>query len=221
MKVKINIETHAYAEEKLADEILDESLPDDIQSCGILGPEIIVPLRRNRKCNLDFEYTEQTILRDVVYAVLVRLDSLNHGVRVAFLKDGMRYWVDNWDANFKRVLTKHLDPYDTGEISVAAYVSLDAGTIEEEDGIRYYMNSHESGRHHEPHIHICDTSRQYEAVILIKSGDVISKCKFPPKLLKKAQRKVMDNQLFFLEQWNTLTDGIKVDINHYLGTIDY
>ena len=219
MKVIFNIETHAYAEERLADEILDESLPDDNQLCGILGPEIIVPLRRNRRCKLEFKFTEKTTLRDVLNAVLIRLDSLNHGVRVAFLKDGLRYWVDNLDANFQTVLTKYLDPDHAGEISVAAYVSLDAGTIDEEDGIRYYMNSRESGRHHEPHVHICDTSHEHEAVILIKDGRVIGE--FPSKLKKKALKRIMENQSFYLEQWNTLTDGIKIDINHFLGTINY
>ena len=219
MKITLRIETHAYVEEKLADEILDESLPDDIQSCGILGPEIIVPLRRNRNCKLDFEYTEKTTLRDVVYAVLERLDSLNHGIRIAFFKDGLRYWIENLDADFKTILSKYLDPHGIGEIFVAAYVSMDAGAIDEEDGVRYYMNSREAGRHHEPHVHICDTSRQYEAVILIKDGKVIGN--FPSKLLKKAKRKVMQNQAFFLEQWNVLTDGIKIDVNHYLGTIHY
>ena len=219
MKVTIHIETHAYVKEKLADEILDESLPDDIQSCGILGPEIIVPLRRNRKCQIEFEYTDKTTLRDVMYAVLERLDSVGHGVRVAFLKEGLRYWIESLDADFKTVLNKYLDTYGKNEIYVAAYVSLDAGTIEEEDGIRYYMNSREAGRHHEPHVHICDTSRQYEAVILIKDGKVIGD--FPSKLLKKAKQKVKENRAFFLEQWNALTDGIKIDVNKYLGTIHY
>ena len=93
MRVQIDIETHAYAEEKLVDEFLDENLPDDIQSWGILGPEIIVPLRRNRKCELSFAYTEKTTLGDLIYAVLERLDSLDHGVRIAFWKEGLRYWV--------------------------------------------------------------------------------------------------------------------------------
>lgn len=219
MKVILNIETHAYQEECLADEILDENLADDNQSCGILGPEIIVPLRRNRHCELNFEYTEKTTLGDVADAVLKRLDSLEHSVGVSFLKDGLRYWIEDRDANFKKVLTKYLDSDNAGMITVAVYVSLDAGAIEEEDGIRYYMNSREAGKHHEPHVHICDTSRQYEAVILIKSGKTIGE--FPPKLLKKAQRKVKDRQVFFLEQWNALTDGIKIDINHYLGLIHY
>lgn len=95
MRVIINIETHAYAEEKLADEILDGNLPDDIQSCGILGSEIIVPLRRNRNCELCFEYTEETTLGDLIHAVWERLDSLNYGVRIAFWKDGLRYWIES------------------------------------------------------------------------------------------------------------------------------
>ena len=219
MKVILNIETHAYQEEYLVDEILDQNLADDNQSCGILGSEIIVPLRRNRHCELNYEYTEKTTLGDVADAVLERLDSLDHGVRVSFLKDGLRYWIEDKDANFKKVLTKYLDSYNTGMITVAVYVSLNAGVIEEEDGIRYYMNSREAGKHHEPHVHICDTSHQHEAVILIKSGKTIGK--FPSKLLKKAQKNVVDRQVFFLEQWNVLTDGIKIDINHYLGLIHY
>lgn len=47
MRVTLNIEIHAYAKERLRDEILDEQLPDNIESCGIVGPEVIVPLRRN------------------------------------------------------------------------------------------------------------------------------------------------------------------------------
>lgn len=219
MTITLKIETHAYVEERLYDEILDENLPDDIQSCGIAGPEIIVPLRRNRFCEMVFGYISSTTIGEVCYAVLHRLNSLNHGVRVAFLYDGKRFWIDNLNANFEDVLKKYLDPNNTGILHVGAYISLDAGTIEEEDGIRYYMNSRERGKHHEAHVHICDTGRKYEAVVIIKDGRVIGD--IPSKLAKKARKKVLENQTFFLENWNALTDGLRVDVNHFLGTIHY
>ena len=99
------------------------------------------------------------------------------------------------------------------------YVSMDAGAICEEDGIRYYMNSRERGKHHEPHIHLIALDSWKEAVIIIKTREVIGD--FPSKLIKKARKKVEQDERFFLEQWNVLTDGLKVDINRYFGLINY
>lgn len=108
-----------------------------------------------------------------------------------------------------------MDTKNSGSICVAVYVSGDAGSICEEDGIRYYMNSRERGKHHEPHIHLRALDSCEEAVIIIKTGEIIGK--FSGRLIKKARKKVAENKKFFLEQWNALTDGLKVDINHYLG----
>lgn len=223
MKTILKITSHVYEEDRLRDEMLDESLGDDIASCGIIGPEIILPLRRNRNPQILFEYTEKTTIRDVVNAVynefgFLELDEI-FWPRIAFLYSGVRYWIDNIDANFQTVVDKHLDPGKTGSIYVAVYVSGNAGSICEEDGIRYYMNSRERGKHHEPHIHLRSLDSCEEAVIIIKTREIIGD--FPRKLIKKARKKVQKEERFFLEQWNTLTDGLKVDINHYLGLINY
>ena len=223
MKINISIETHVFAEEKLQDEVLDEILADDIDSCGIVGPEIIVPLRRNRNPKIVFEYTEKTTLRNVVDAIYDEFGflELDKAFRppVAFFVEKLRYWIDDSDANFLKVLDKHLDANNTGEIYAGVYVSADAGCICEEDGIRYYMNSRERGKHNEPHIHLRSVDSCQEAVIIIKTQKVVGK--FPRKLIKKAKNKVKLEEKFFLEQWNILTDGLRVDINRYLGLIDY
>lgn len=99
-----------------------------------------------------------------------------------FLKDGLRYWIENPNANLKTIIAKHLGSYDTRRIFVAAYVSMDAGSTEE-DWIL---------------VCIYNTSCQYEAAIWIKNGRVIGN--FPAKLLKKAEGKVLKNQVFFLEK---------------------
>ena len=223
MNTIIKIESHVYSEERLRDEMLDESLGDDIDSCGIVGPDIILPLRKSRCPELLFEYTENTTIRDVADAVCDEFGFIDledaYYPRIAFFAGNIRYWIDNFDTSFKTVLDKHLDPEKRGSIRVAVYVSADAGSIFEEDGIRYYMNSRERGRHHEPHIHLHSLDSCEEAVIFIKTGKIIGN--FPRKLIKKTRKRVAENKRFFLEQWNALTDGLRVDINHYLGLIDY
>lgn len=223
MKILLVIETHVYAEDRLRDEMLEESLGDDIETCGIIGPDIIFPLRKNRTPRIVLEYTENTTIRDVVNAIynefgFAELDAVLLP-RISFLKAGLRYWIDDFNASFQPLVEKYLDPKNTGEVFVAAYVSSDAGRICEEDGIRYFMNSRERGKHHEPHIHLLALDSCDEAVIIIKTREVIGD--FPRKLIKKARKKVEQNERFFLEQWNVLTDGLKVDINRYFGLINY
>ena len=223
MKTLLVIETHVYEEDHLRDEILEASLGDDIESCGIIGPETILPLRRNRNPQIALEYTESTTVRDVVNEVykvfgFVELDTMLLP-RIAFLRDELRYWIDDLDARFQPLVEKYLDPQNIGEVYVAAYVSGNAGRICEEDGIRYFMNSRERGKHHEPHIHLLALDSCEEAVIIIKTREIIGD--FPRKLIKKARKKVEKNERFFLEQWNVLTDGLKVDINRYFGLINY
>ena len=223
MKILLQIETHVYEEDHLRDEILEASLGDDVDSCGIIGPETIFPLRRNRTPKVLFEYTGITTVQDVVDAVYDTFGYAEQDTvvlpQIAFLRGDVRYWIDDIDANFENLVEQHLDPQKVGVIHIGAYVSANAGNICEEDGIRYFMNSRERGKHHEPHIHILALDSCKEAVIIIKTREVIGD--FPGKLIKKARKKVEKNERFFLEQWNVLTDGLKVDINRYFGLINY
>lgn len=223
MRTLLIIETHVYEEDRLRDEMLEESLGDDIETCGIIGPETILPLRKNRNPRIALEYTETTTIRDVVNAIYNEFGFVEPDTvllpRIAFLREELRYWIDNLDARFQPLVEKYLDTQNTGEVHVSAYVSGDAGRICEEDGIRYFMNSRERGKHHEPHIHLLALDSCEEAVIIIKTREIIGD--FPRKLIKKARKKVEKNERFFLEQWNVLTDGLKVDINRYFGLINY
>ena len=220
MRVTIKIESHAFVDEHLCDEILDPTLPDDPDSCGVAGAEIIIPLRRNRTAEFEFCYTEETTLGDVVHAILEKYHLLNCGIRVSFYSHEVRYWVVDSNANFKVTLEKYLDPSSKGEIRTAIFVSLDAGTVCNDGQLRYIVNSREAGKHHQPHVHVCTPSHDYEAAISILDGCVLAGA-LPPKLLRKAQQKVINDRLFFINCWNTLSDGLRVDVNHYLGLIQY
>ena len=80
--------------------------------------------------------------------------------------------------------------------------------------------SHESGSHNKPHVHVRDTQYRYNASVSLDDGEVIVG-NLPKKLAKLAKKKVLSDQEFFYNCWNTMTDGLKVDINHHYKIIGY
>lgn len=220
MKNVFLIEAHIYAEERLNDNLLDSNLPNDPQSCGILGPEIVLPLRKNRYCELEFEYTEKTTLKEVKEAVLRRLESTTSPVKIAFFNDEERYWIGDINACFDELIAKYLDSGRSGRIRVGAYVSADAGLMCQEGNLRFYMHSREAGKHNRPHVHVRTTSYEYEASIDIENGKVLAG-ELPGKLLRCAKKKILSERAYFMKCWNEMTDGLCPDINRHLGYIKY
>lgn len=214
MEVKLIIEIHTYCEESLCDEVLDF---DSDLSC-VLEPEDLLLLRKNRKCQLLYKYSEITTLKDVIDTITCRIQF--EYAHIAFLSKNERFFSDDDDANFNMLVKKYLDPNNEGEINVQALVCLDAGDICREDGLRYYMYSHEAGKHHKPHVHVSDTSHQYEASLALSDGSILDGY-LPRKLLKKAQEKIDSDRNRFEEWWCTKTDGLSPDINRHYGYIDF
>lgn len=223
MQTIISVKTHAYKDNRSYDKILNRKLGTEAESCGIVGPELVLPLRKNRKLQIAFSYNEKTTIRDVVNEIYRGFGfdkkELICMPRVAFFCGKIRYWIEDIDANFQTIVKKYLDVKKRGKIRAALYISFNSGAIYEKEGIRYYMNSRERGKHHEPHVHVCTTDLSHQAVIIIKTQEVIGD--FPEKLKTKVRKRIKKDERFFLEQWNALTDGLKVDINRYYGIDKY
>lgn len=134
--------------------------------------------------------------------------------------DDERYYIDNDGQNFSELLEKYLDPNHTGTIVVGILVSCNAGDVGGVWPLRFYVRSRESGSHHEAHIHVSDIGHQHEAAVRISDGEVIAG-KLPRKLAKLAKESILADQEYFYKCWNTMTDGLKVDINHHYGYIQY
>lgn len=100
-------------------------------------------------------------------------------------------------------------------LQVFLVLSNQAGTIWNNDGLRYYMNSKETGSHHIPHVHV-DYKNESTASISLINGEVLVG-KLPSKILKKAKKQVTDNREFLLQCWEKYTDGFRVNINHSFG----
>ena len=222
MEICFKIEVHFYLAEQLFDEILD----DDFDSRGILGPELILPLRKNRNCTLQYQYTMATTIGEAIQAIIQRVEGANTENYVVsddcvnFLHGTERYQIADTALNLRNLIEKYLDSHKTGNIRVQILNCADAGGICYEDGIRYYMHSHEAGKHNEPHVHVEDTGHNYEASIALSDGRILAG-EFPRKLLKKAQKKIYEDNAYFFECWQAKTDGLIPDINHHYGYIKY
>lgn len=94
-------------------------------------------------------------------------------------------------------------------------LSNQAGDIWVEDGLRYYMHSKEAGRHNLPHIHV-DYKHECSATISLYDGKMVDG-DMPRRVMKRASKKIMDNQRYLMECWNKLTDGLRIDLNVYFG----
>ena len=105
------------------------------------------------------------------------------------------------------------------DISKALHIffvlSNQAGDIWVEDGLRYYMHSKEAGRHNLPHIHV-DYKHECSATISLYDGKMVDG-DMPRRVMKRASKKIMDNQRYLMECWNKLTDGLRIDLNVYFG----
>ena len=95
--------------------------------------------------------------------------------------------------------------------------SNQAGTIWNKDGLRYFMHSKETGNHNEPHIHV-EYKHEDSVTICIHDGRVLAG-EIPTKKLKVATKRIADNKAFLLKQWNEKTDGLRVNLDHYLGAL--
>lgn len=221
MQIHFKIEPHIYAEEELHDEFLE-----DDYSCGIMGPEVVLPLRRNKNTIILFEYSQDSCIKDALDAIIQVLhqkseeEFFRNAYHIYFVCKDKRYCVYDMNANFQRVLERYLDPEMTGTVIVQVFASADAGTVCDDEGLRYFMHTHENGKHNEPHVHVRDTGYQYEASLAISDGRILAG-DLPRKLLKKAQRKVLSEQPYFYQCWNTMTDGLQVDINKHFKIITY
>ena len=220
MELEITLEIHAYADEQLCDKYFDNP-----PFYSINGPEIMEPLSRNRNHHFKIEYYNNSSIGDILNAVACEVwgdrgKPAIGSVTYAFLYAGERYFVNDPSASFCKILNKYIDPNDTGKILVGILVSCNAGAVAYDPPLRYFVNSHEFGKHHEPHVHVRDNGYEHEASIRISDGEIMAG-ELPSKLAKKARKMVLSNQEFFYNCWNTLTDGLRVDANHHLGCINY
>lgn len=118
--------------------------------------------------------------------------------------------------NYDTLLQKLEDEFGKREIYDMFFVfSALQGDVWREGQIRYYMQSSEAGSHNTPHVHV-NIAHTASASISIIDGTILAG-KIPQKYKSEITQKVRRNREYLIQCWNTMTDGINVDINYGMG----
>ena len=162
-----------------------------------------------------FFYDENTTIRDVLIKISRRLKSsfekrghctsLNWNSDMYLFSGFKLFYNNDWCYIFD-LNTKIFDVVKTAGNSLVLliYVYVDkGGGIFDAEGIHFFMNSKESGKHHLPHVHV---SYQGEEASISLDGKVLAGG-INKKKQKVAIRIINNNKADFLFKWNTLTDG--------------
>ena len=226
MDYTFHITVHVYAEERLNDNILTLHS----RNYGILGKEIIAPLRKiNGKEYCLKDVSSKFSVNELWNWIDLKLygknskgnsNTLNFNIKEKYLLfNQLRYTVENPQIPLHYYLDK-MGVSESETINIQLLVNADAGTVFEDDGIRYYMYSKEAGTHNAPHVHV-DIRHEVSGSFSLIDGKQLSDGKISKKDKKKIEKVINDNKKKFLNYWNQHTDGLTVDLNQALGLIQY
>lgn len=226
-----HITVHVYAEEKLADEVLVLNS----ENYGIVGKEIIAPLRKinGKECcieNVDESFKVKELwdwIDDKLYGSSFKTESNDtidfvHEYNIVekyLIFNNLRYTVEDINKPLFYYLRK-MEVSEKEKIEIHLMVNSDAGTIFQDDGIRYYMHSKESGKHNIPHVHV-DIRHDNSGTFSLIDGKQLTDGKIKQSDLKKINNMIKSKQEELVKYWNEHTDGLTVDLNQALGIIQY
>lgn len=228
MKLEIHFVVHVYSEDRIIDNVL---LPHN-KNYGINGKEIIAPLRKINGESIEISINKAFTVHDlwdiIDYKLYkVKRDYYQHDylfykfccVHKYLVFNNLRYYIEDIDKPLVFFLKK-MQKEKQNSIDIQILVNSNAGTVFKDDGIRYYMNSKEQGKHNIPHIHV-DIKHEYFAVFSLIDGKQLSGDKLKKVYIKKIKEKIFDNKHQLLVYWNEHTDGLTVDLNQAFGIIDF
>lgn len=227
----IRVTIHVYADEKLVDEVLVLHS----KNYGIVGKEIIVPLRKSNGKEYCIENVQKTFtvadLWDWIEYKLYGGDlEPENNVTFRFVQEynvlekylmfnGLRYTIEDINIPLIDYLYK-MGVSENEKLNVQILVSSNAGTVFKDDGIRYYMYSKEYGQHNVPHVHV-DIRHEVSGSFSIIDGSLLSGEGIKKRDVSKIKKTIEKRKKELLHYWNEHTDGLTVDLNQALGIIQY
>lgn len=90
-------------------------------------------------------------------------------------------------------------------------------------GVTFRLNSRESGSHHVPHVHVSYKHGPEFSVSLVDGRILAGESeygKIPSRVRRTINERICQNRKELLRDWNSLTDGIRVDVDALLGQVD-
>ena len=170
----------------------------------------------------EIEYDEKTTIRQILNFLINGLKEyyINHNSVEEMFKDYFLKSRFNIIINKKNIQIYDLDMrvymilkyIQKQEIDMSFILEPGGGfdALEQYNGIKYIMKTHEQGRHNNPHIHVRYSGE--EIIVNIINGQVIEG-KMNAKKKKEAIQRIMQNKEELLLLWNTRTDGTPYEVN--------
>lgn len=231
MNYTFHITVHVYVEDRLDDAILKLHS----KNYGIPGKRITAPLRKiNGKeyCikNVQNTFSVEELWKSIDFKLYGNCSKDEENSILQFFQDGdivekylifnnLRYTVE--DTNKPLIYYLHrMGMSETEIINIQLLINANAGDVFKDDGIRYYMNSRETGKHNIPHVHV-DIRHEASGSFSIIDGKKLVGRNIRRKDERKIQKVIMDKKADFIKYWNEHTDGLTVDMNQALGLIQY
>ena len=230
MEFEVHVTVHVYAEERLDDKVL---IPHS-KRYGILGKDFIGPLRKinGRIIKVSSDNSDYSVadLWDYLYYRIFgnsgceRVDLMTFMHTDAYIEkyllfNGFRYSITKLEQPLLWCL-RRMGINQNGIVEVELLANSDAGTVYEDDGIRYSFHSREAGKHSEAHVHV-DIKDEESGSFSLIDGRQLTKKPIKRKYVNKIQSVISENREAFLKYWNEHTDGLIVDLNQALGIIKY
>ena len=214
--LKVKLDIHLFAEGKTCDELLS----DKLLGHGTNPPFVVKPLIKANGQTIYIKYNETTTIGSFNEMLFQSVwgniwEDVLPNLIIYYYVDGMRVEIQDNAISLSRLLNSYLDREKSGHINVSIFVSEDAGQIDDDGKLQYYIRSHEAGKHKIPHVHVNVSGNKYEEPISIINGDpLVKNPKMPRKYLKQAKKHILDNKSKFMLAWNAKTDGLDIDLNN-------
>ncbi len=217
---RIHVTVHVYVEDHLADEVLIKHS----RSYGIHGKEIVIPLRRINNKTIRLKTSNSFTVEELWDKINAHLSRRGRIYSSTYYEkylvfNNLRYSIENKDKPLHYYLQR-MKVDDNGLVEVQLLLNMDAGEVLDDDGIRYYIHSKESGKHHKPHVHV-DIRHEKSAVFSLLDGEQLDGDKIKKKDITKIQNRLEERREELLKYWNEHTDGLTVDLNQALNLIHY
>ena len=110
-----------------------------------------------------------------------------------------------------------LDVSDTVELLFL--FPADAGQVfrNEDAGYDYRFHSHERCHHNEPHLHV--TFKHEESGTFMLRDGSMRDGNMREGRQSFVRKKIMKNQSYLMSEWNRQTDGLEIDLNYIMGSL--
>jgi len=219
----VKIEVHFYS----GDESHDDQIDKRLQGYGLYSPGFYKQILKFYNQTIEVEFDDEITLGGFKKLIYDKIWDNYNGIidgsmEFFFVTSEARFTIDNPDLSFCNVLDKYIDPQFVGFIRIGIYVCEEAGQFEKDGDLRFFFHSREKGKHNEPHVHVCDVGRNFEASMSVLTGELITKnTKMPRKYQIQAKKFILEHKVKFAKGWNMHTDGINIDLNNLFGLSNY